>query len=460
MSNDIAIRVSNLSKCYQIYDTPRDRLKQFVVPKLCRSMPAVRKLFPTSHSPRSTDQGAHLPLTTQHAPVFYKEFWALKGVSFEIKKGEVIGIIGRNGSGKSTLLQMICGTLNSTNGSVQTSGRIAALLELGSGFNPDFTGRENVYMNAVVLGLSNEEIDARFNDIVAFADIGDFIEQPVKTYSSGMVVRLAFAVASCVDPEILVVDEALAVGDSVFQAKCFRRFQQLRDRGTTVLLVTHDIGSVIQLCNHAHVLHGGYLVASGSPKVMGDEYRRRCAEEASGNRDLTIQASSSAHPASLNSNLDIWMERSPNTQEYGDGRATFEGFALLGSDGQLRAQIVSGEEVTLRMKIKFHEACIAPIAAFGFNDLAGNEMCGTNSWYENHDIGHVETGQSVEVAYRFKLPLQAGVYSLRIACTEMGAEGLVAHHRLYDVAVIEVNAERRFTGKFDLQSSVSVIRNA
>ena len=200
-SNDIAISVSNLSKCYQIYDNPRDRLKQFVMPRIRRVAGKPQKQY-------------------------FREFWALKEVSFDISKGEVVGIIGRNGSGKSTLLQMFCGTLNPTSGNVQTHGRIAALLELGSGFNPEFTGRENVYMNAAVLGLSKDEIDSRYDEIAMFADIGDFIEQPVKTYSSGMVVRLAFAVASCVDPEILVVDEALAVGDSVFQAKCFRRFQQ------------------------------------------------------------------------------------------------------------------------------------------------------------------------------------------------------------------------------------------
>jgi lipopolysaccharide transport system ATP-binding protein len=194
--NDNAIRVSNLGKCYQIYDTPRDRLKQFVMPGMHRIVSPLRKFFPTPHSP---------------LPTYYREFWALKEVSFEIKKGETVGIIGRNGSGKSTLLQMICGTLFPTNGTVETRGRIAALLEQGSGFNPKFTGRENVYLNGAVLGLSKEEeIDTRFDAIAAFADIGDFIEQPVKTYSSGMFVRLAFAIQANVDPEILIVDEALA----------------------------------------------------------------------------------------------------------------------------------------------------------------------------------------------------------------------------------------------------------
>ena len=204
MSSEIAIKVENLSKCYQIYDQPRDRLKQFLLPRLQRVVGLTPKQY-------------------------YREFWALKDISFDVKKGETVGIIGRNGSGKSTLLQMICGTLSPTTGSVATHGRIAALLELGSGFNPEFTGRENVYMNASVLGLTNDEIDARFDEIAAFADIGEFIEQPVKTYSSGMYSRLAFSIAINVDPEILIVDEALAVGDARFVAKCMRRIKDIRN---------------------------------------------------------------------------------------------------------------------------------------------------------------------------------------------------------------------------------------
>ena len=211
MSSEIAIKVENLSKCYQIYAQPRDRLKQFVLPRLQRI---------AGKSPKQ----------------YFREFWALKDVSFEVKKGETVGIIGRNGSGKSTLLQMICGTLNPTGGTIQTNGRTAALLELGSGFNPEFTGRENVYLNGAVLGLTNDEIDNRFDDIASFADIGDFIEQPVKTYSSGMVVRLAFAVAVNVDPQILVVDEALSVGDELFQRKCYSRIETIKDKGATIIL--------------------------------------------------------------------------------------------------------------------------------------------------------------------------------------------------------------------------------
>jgi len=244
---DIVIRVQDISKCYKIYNTPGDRLKQFIIPKLFR-VPVLRKLFTPSNSS---------PLT------FYKEFWALTDVSIEIKKGETVGIIGRNGSGKSTLLQIICGTLNPTCGSIQTNGRIAALLELGSGFNPEFTGRENVYMNAAVLGLSQDEIDARYDDIVAFADIGSFIEQPIKTYSSGMSLRLSFAVIANVDADILIIDEALAVGDALFSQKCMRFLRNFKEN-KTVLFVSHSSGAVVNLCDRALWLEKGKVQAIGS----------------------------------------------------------------------------------------------------------------------------------------------------------------------------------------------------
>ena len=237
MSSDIAIKVENLSKCYQIYDQPRDRLKQFVLPRL-------RRLVDLPPKP------------------YYREFWALRDLSFEVKKGETVGIIGRNGSGKSTLLQMICGTLNPTEGSIQTNGRIAALLELGAGFNHEFTGRENVYLNASLLGLAHHEIEARFQHIIDFADIGDALEQPIKTYSSGMVVRLAFAVAVHTEPDLLVVDEALAVGDMVFQARCLNHIKNMRDKGVTTFFVTHDIGTFQTICDYGILLDQGRLFSS------------------------------------------------------------------------------------------------------------------------------------------------------------------------------------------------------
>jgi lipopolysaccharide transport system ATP-binding protein len=263
MSSDIAIKVDNLSKCYQIYDNPRDRLLQGVMPRLQR-------------------------LAGWQPKQYCREFWALRDVSFDVKKGETIGIIGQNGSGKSTLLQMICGTLTPTSGSIQTKGRVAALLELGAGFNPDFTGRENVYMNASILGLTKEEIDTRFDDIAAFADIGAFIDQPVKMYSSGMYVRLAFSVQIMVDPEILIIDEALAVGDARFQLKCFQRLANLKQKGTTIVLVTHSIEQIRTFCESGLVLNGGHPIYYGDSKTAAVKYYQIIFPEENGSSSVLI----------------------------------------------------------------------------------------------------------------------------------------------------------------------------
>lgn len=253
MCSDLAIQVRNLSKCYQIYNKPSDRLKQSIYTGLRR-------------------------LVGQNAKPLFKEFWALKDINFDIAKGESVGIIGQNGSGKSTLLQLICGTLNATTGSVITNGRIAALLELGSGFNPEFTGRENVYMNGAVLGLSEAEINNRFDEILTFADIGEFIDQPTKTYSSGMLVRLAFAVQVCIEPDILIVDEALAVGDALFQKRCFERMDKLRTNGTTLLFVSHDQESVRTMTNKAIFLEHGEIKFAGTSADALLEYRKSLHE--------------------------------------------------------------------------------------------------------------------------------------------------------------------------------------
>ncbi|MDO5056777.1 MAG: ABC transporter ATP-binding protein [Lautropia sp.] len=245
--DDIAIRVQGLTKCFLLYDRPGHMLKQMLVGRAAR-------------------------LLGRQPPRYFREYWALKGLDFTIRRGEVVGIVGRNGAGKSTLLQILCGTLAPTGGTVEMRGRVAALLELGAGFNPEFTGRENVYLNGAILGISRAEIDRRFDDIAAFADIGEFIERPVKSYSSGMYVRLAFAVSACIDPDILIVDEALAVGDAKFQAKCFRRFEELVARGTTILLVTHSIDQITRHCDRAILLDGGVVHQIGPPKDVANTY--------------------------------------------------------------------------------------------------------------------------------------------------------------------------------------------
>lgn len=323
MSSKPAIRVRDLSKCYEIYERPQDRLKQSIHPRLQRWMGRVPKSY-------------------------YREFWALKDVSFEVNKGEAVGIIGRNGAGKSTLLQLICGTLSPTSGSVEVDGTVAALLELGSGFNPEFTGRENVYLNASMLGLRQEEIDRKFDEIAAFADIGDFLEQPTKTYSSGMLMRLAFAVNTCVEPEILIVDEALGVGDAPFQSKCFKRLRQLINDGTSVLFVSHDISTVRSICSQALWLKNGRAELWGEAKAIAKEYERFCWQEqgvviqTSEPSDDKLSEASSFHGISsgeLTLAPSILFEPNPafeanySRSRFGNGAVAIKNFLLLNKEG-------------------------------------------------------------------------------------------------------------------------------
>jgi lipopolysaccharide transport system ATP-binding protein len=276
-SDNLAISVTNLSKRYEVYDAPRDRLKQFVLPRMAR-------------------------FSGQAPKQFFREFWALKDISFEVKKGEAVGIVGRNGSGKSTLLQIITGTLSPTSGSVSTQGRIAALLELGSGFNPDFSGKENVYLNGALLGFTRDQIDEKFDAIAAFADIGGHLNQPVKTYSSGMMLRLAFAVQVQVEPEILIIDEALAVGDALFQKRCFQRIEKLVSDGTTLLFVSHDQESVRTLTNRALLLNKGKAAAWGISSEVVLEYRKLLHdEEAAYFSSLTKELTERAKQVSVSS---------------------------------------------------------------------------------------------------------------------------------------------------------------
>jgi lipopolysaccharide transport system ATP-binding protein len=445
--SDVAIRVQNLSKCYQVYDTPRDRLKQFVAPKLCRTFPLLRKVFSTSSSP---------------LPTFYKEFWALKDVSLEVKKGETIGIIGRNGSGKSTLLQMICGTLNPTSGSIQTNGRIAALLELGSGFSPEFTGRENVYMNAAVLGLSKEEVDARYDDIVAFADIGQFIEQPVKTYSSGMVVRLAFAVQSQIDPDILVIDEALSVGDAKFQAKCFERLHQLKENGTSILLVTHSSEQIVMHCSTAILLDNGIQLEAGEPRCVVNRYMDLLFGKEKRAMPVTLERLSEV-PAAIDAKTAYqlsWLEdcfatrHGYNSYEYrwGDGAATILDYYLAADDETYPSAISTGQRVTLAVSIKFHRDIYRPILGITIKTKEGVTVYGVNSeTLECNDF--IELGRSgsvIQAETVFTFRLAPGDYFISLGIASKHGEEIIPHDRRYDSIHLQVRPNSTFFGLVDL----------
>lgn len=392
--NDVAIRVTNLSKCYEIYANPRDRLKQFVLPRLQRK------------AGRKTKQ-------------YFREFWALKDISFEIKKGETFAIIGRNGSGKSTLLQMICGTLNPTSGNIQTNGRVAALLELGAGFNPEFTGRENVYMNASVLGLSNAEIDERFDTIAAFADIGEFIEQPIKTYSSGMMVRLAFAVAIHVDPEILIVDEALSVGDAYFQAKCAKMIQNIISTGATVLFVSHDTSTVKSLCSRALLLDSGESQFIGEVNTAVEKYysalvASQNAEKKSHNQQI-INSGSSNTLSFENENFQSMA----SFQRIESGAATFLNVLLLDEDGKSVDTVSFGQKVTLRQIIRVN----TPISKLGFayhvRDKNGQDIVYSDTGIEaNSHILFASAGSVHVVDWTFTIRLREGNYSISSMASE------------------------------------------
>jgi lipopolysaccharide transport system ATP-binding protein len=453
--SDIAIKVDNLSKCYQIYDKPHQRLLQ-----------------------------GFLGSKKQH----YKEFWALKNISFTIKKGETVGIIGRNGSGKSTLLQIICGTLTPSSGSVETYGRIAALLELGSGFNPEFTGRENVYMNAAVLGLSQNEIDRRYDDITAFAEIGDFIEQPVKTYSSGMMVRLAFAVAINVDPDILIVDEALSVGDELFQRKCFSRIESIRAKGATILFVSHSGGTIVELCDRAVLLDSGEKLAAGAPKQIVGRYqkllympaeKRHAVREQIRNETIGLNDSDAktndaflfSHTENESTLLTELPESfDPNlipssTIEYESYGAYIETAMIVTLEGERVNNLIRGRIYRYSYTVLFTKN--ASNVRFGMliKTTSGVELGGcVTAASARNSLSFVEYGKIYRVAFTFKCALNPGVYFLNAGLIGdiNGSEMFL--HRLVDIAMFRVlsEADSLATGivDFDCCPEIELQQNA
>lgn len=438
-ASDIAIRVQGLSKCYQIYETPGDRLKQFVVPRLQR-------------------------LAGQTPRQYFREFWALKDVSFEIKKGESVGIIGRNGSGKSTLLQIICGTLSPTSGHVETNGRIAALLELGSGFNPEFTGRENVYMNGAVLGLSKEEIDARFDNIVAFADIGEFMGQPVKTYSSGMYVRLAFAVIANVEADILVIDEALAVGDAFFTQKCMRFLRKFREQGM-LLFVSHDSAAVVNLCRRAIWLDKGMTRMQSSAKEVCETYLAAFYEEQQGPSALSDAPETTKHARAVETaNIkdqrlefidsskyrnDIEIFRfNPDSTAFGKGGLRIEDVKLLSEQGEPLSWVVGGERVTLAVRMRALQDSRGPIVGFLFKDRLGQTLFADNTYltYAQNPVS-LRAGEEAQALFSFQMPiLPAGNYTITAAAAEGTQADHVQHHWLHDALIVRSHSSSVCTG--------------
>lgn len=429
----VAIQVSRLEKAYKLYDKPSDRLKEA------------------------------LGLSRKKK---YKEHYALKGVDLTIYQGETVGIIGTNGSGKSTILKIITGVVNPTRGSVRVNGRISALLELGAGFNMEYNGIENIYLNGTMMGFSSKEIDAKMDDILSFADIGDYVYQPVKTYSSGMFVRLAFALAINVEPEILIVDEALSVGDVFFQSKCYRRMEEIRQNGTTILMVTHDMGSVIKYCDRVVLLNKGNFVAEGAPGKMVDLYKKILANQMD---DLEAELSEmNDFSAGMDSeggenawaggdSLGLMKEHltiNPNRTEYGDGRAEIYDLGMFDERGNLTNLLLKGEYFTIREKIRFRSELQAPIFTYTIKDKKGAELSGTNTMFEGAEIHSVKAGDEYEVNFRQKMTLQGGEYLLSMSCTGFEQGEHTVYHRLYDVANITVISNKNTVGVYDMESQV------
>lgn len=438
MSSEIALKVENLSKFYHIYDTPRSRLKQF-------TLPFVQRIF--GRQPQQ----------------FYREFWALKDVSFDVKKRETVGIIGCNGSGKSTLLQLICGTLNPSSGRIESNGRIAALLELGSGFNPEFSGRENVYMYSALLGLSKEDVDRRFDDIAAFADIGDFIEQPIKSYSNGMVVRLAFAVVAHVDAEILAIDEALAVGDAVFTQKCMRFLREFKEVGTLVF-VSHDLGSVLNLCERAIWLDKGHLKQIGDAKAIAESYLQHTLQEAYGQaaKLQAIEAAGSTEAgAYVKANNDLPMDID-ETSAINCGASVSVIRNLNASKGWKTdvGEILSvrlehlvapsyevfrgGEMVRMTITAKAHAEIDKPIIGFLVRDRLGQDLFGENTLtFTDINPRPIKAGSSFSGEFVFRLPmLPNGKYSVVASLANGDMYSNVQHHWLHDALIMNVSSSK------------------
>ncbi len=448
-SEDFSIRVEGLSKRYEIYSQPADRLKQMVLPRVQR---AVRR----------------------HSRAYFHEFWALRDVTFDVHRGETVGIVGRNGSGKSTLLQMICGTLTPTLGSVAVKGRIAALLELGAGFNPEFTGKENVRLSGLLYGLSDDELRDRYDAILDFAEIGDFIDQPVKTYSSGMYVRLAFAVAINVSPDVLVIDEALSVGDEAFQRKCFARIDQIRDAGATVLFVSHAAQSVLQLCNRAVLMEHGRNLLVGRPKEVIAFYQKLIYAPPQRYQEVLSEIKSIASPVGISA--DDWTEVSPpvggilhndmvDTERY-DSNLTPKSTVEFESHGirihSLRIQNIHGNDVNVLVPgcayiytydVDFDRSAAQVHFGMMIKSISGVELYGTDSHAEGEGIIYVPARARIRVAFRFRALMLPGAYFLNAGCMGATRNGDGFLHRIVDALMFRVETtrtNRRYAGLFDI----------
>lgn len=423
----IAIQVKGLEKAYKLYDKPSDRLKEA------------------------------LGLSRKKK---YKEHYALKGVDLTIDQGETVGIIGTNGSGKSTILKIITGVLNPTRGEVEVQGRISALLELGAGFNMEYNGIENVYLNGTMMGFSKKEIDAKLPDILEFADIGEYVNQPVKTYSSGMFVRLAFAVAINIEPEILIVDEALSVGDVFFQAKCYHKFEEFKKMGKTIVFVSHDLSSISKYCDRVILLNQGVKLGEGSPKEMIDAYKQVLVGQYPLPEEDSVNLLNDQEIASVTENSVSEAESAnilnPDLLEYGTKKAVIREYYVEDEQGHRCSAVVKGQKFAIHLKVHFEEAVEAPIFAFTIKNSKGVEITGTNTMFEKAFLESVEKGEEKHIVFSQKMELQGGEYLLSLGVTGYEKEDFTVYHRLYDVLNITVISDKDTVGYYDMESEITV----
>ena len=467
------ISVDQVSKVYRLYDKPIDRLLESI---------SLRKKS------------------------YHKDFYALRDISFSVGRGEAVGIIGTNGSGKSTMLKIITGVLSATTGKVESRGSICALLELGAGFNQDYTGIENIYMNGTMMGFSKAEMDEKLPAILEFADIGDFVYQPVKSYSSGMFVRLAFALYISIDPEVLIVDEALSVGDVFFQAKCYHRMDELKRKGTTILMVTHDLGSVMKYCDRVVLFHKGEKVGEGLPGQMVDKYKKILAgkdphaeqfmEEQNFLGNVDEEAADTAGSTETNENagsdsgrnsgrntgeagehaeptspeagqssqkptgfMKDHLTLNPSSQQYGNGKAEILDFGVLDKDGRPGNVLLKGEEFSIKERIVFHDDITAPIFTFTIKDKRGMDLSGTNTLFEGKEIPAVKKGDEYYCTFTQRMNLQGGEYLLSISCTGFEEGEHTVYDRKYDITSITVLSNKNTVGIYDMESEVTLERH-
>jgi len=421
-----SIVVTDLSKVYHLYNSPQDRLRETL--KLTRKS-------------------------------LHRDFFALNNVSFSVYPGETVGIIGKNGAGKSTLLKIITGVLSPSSGSVEITGKISALLELGAGFNPEYSGLENVYLNGTIIGYSRAEMNERLQKILDFADIGEFIYQPVKSYSSGMFMRLAFSVAINVDPEILIIDEALSVGDVLFQAKCYKKIQEFKMAGKTILFVSHSLSTIIQYCDRCIVLNDGEKVSEGDSVPMVDLFKQILAAPKGEKAEITSLADRYSQEPPENDGSFLMKEQmdvNPKFLEYGNHEIEIVDFGVVDAFGHTSNIVDSEKSFQIFVQIKANREKFDPIIAFTFKDVHGVEITGTNTMFCHAETGHLLPGECLEVTFTQRLPLPGDGYILNLGCTGYEDGEFVVYHRLYDLALIQTINEKNTVGFFDPESNINV----